>query len=84
MKKFGRGFRSAADQREVDERRKIRQEQLEKLRRLLEVGGHEAEPDYVQLLKDWKPDIRKEELQERIRQFHAAVSERQSRDRGSR
>lgn len=66
------------------ERAKIRRDQLEKLRHLLELGGHEAEPDYVQLLKDWKPDIRKEELQERIRQFHAAVSERQSRDRGSR
>jgi len=84
MKKFWRGFRQAADERERQEKAKIRAEQVEKLRRLLSVGGHEAEPEYVQLLKDWKPDISKGELAERIRQYHAAVSERQLRDRESR
>ena len=48
----------------------------------MDVGGHEAEADYVQLLKDWKRDITKEELLERIEQFHDAVSERQLRDQG--
>jgi hypothetical protein len=84
MKKFWRGFRGAADERERLEKAKVRKEQLEKLRHLLDVGGHEAEPEYVQLLKDWKPEITKEELALRIKQFHDAVSARQSRDRESR
>jgi hypothetical protein len=84
MKKFWRGFRRAADEHERQEKAQVRKEQLEKLRQLLEVGGHEAEPEYVHLLKDWKPDITKEELALRIKQYHAAVSERQSRDRESR
>lgn len=84
MKKFWHGFRGIADEREREEKAKVRAQQLTKLRHLLEVGGHEAEPDYVQLLKEWKPDITKKELAERIKQFHDAVSERQLRDRGSR
>jgi hypothetical protein len=39
---------------------------------------------YCQLLKDWKPDMSKEELADRIRLYHAAVSARQSRDQESR
>lgn len=84
MKKFWQGFRRAADAHERQDKLKVRNEQREKLRHLLNVGGHEAEPDYVQLLKDWKPDITKEELAVRIKQYHDAVSERQSRDRESR
>jgi hypothetical protein len=84
MKKFWRGFRGAADEHERQDKVKVRKEQLEKLRHLLDVGGHEAEPEFVQAIKDWKPDITKAELAERIRQYHAAVSERQSRDRESR
>jgi hypothetical protein len=84
MKKFWRGFRSTTDEQERQERTRIRAEQLSKLRHLLDVGGHEAEPEYVELLKEWKPEITKEELALRIRQFHGAVSERQSRDRESR
>jgi threonyl-tRNA synthetase len=84
MKKYWRGFRSEADEREREERAQVRAQQLQKLRRLLDVGGHEAEPEYVQLLKDWKPDITKEELAVRIKQFHDAVNERQLRDRESR
>jgi len=83
MKKSWRGV-GPTEGHKQQERAKIRGEQLEKLRQLLEVGGHEAEPEYVQLLKDWKPGITREELAERIKQFHAAVSERQLRDRGSR
>ncbi|MFZ3339532.1 MAG: hypothetical protein WA609_16365 [Terriglobales bacterium] len=84
MKKFLRGFKNAAEVHKQQERSKIRSEQLEKLRRLLEVGGHEAEPEFTQLLKDWKPDIEKAELTLRLKQYHDAVSERQERDRGSR
>jgi hypothetical protein len=83
MKKYWRGVRKESDQRERQDRRKIRNERVELLKHLLEVGGHEAEPQYVEALKDWKPDISKQELAAMIRRFHDAVSERQSRDRGS-
>ncbi len=82
MKKFWRGFRQAKDIRERDERARVKSELLDKLRELLRTGGHEAEAEYVKVVKELKPDITKEELVERIRQYHAAVSERQSRDRG--
>lgn len=83
MTKSWKGLRGPIEEHAQQERARIRKEQLEKLRQLPEVGGQEAEPDYVQLLKEWKANITKEELAERIRQFHAAVSERQSRDRES-
>jgi hypothetical protein len=82
MKKFWRGFRQAKDIREREERARVKSELLDKLRELLRTGGHEAEAEYVKVVKELKPDITKEELAERIRQYHAAVSERQSRDRG--
>ena len=78
MKKSLRGF-GRADY--VDENAiRVRKEQLAKLKELIRVGGHEAEPEYVQALKQWRPDISKEELLEAIRQYHDAVSERQLRD----
>jgi hypothetical protein len=82
MKKFWRGFRQAKDIREREERTRVKSELLDKLRELLRTGGHEAEAEYVKVVKELKPDIAKEELAERIRQYHAAVSERQSRDQG--
>ena len=81
MRKFWRGFRQAKDIREREERARVKSDLLDKLRQLLTTGGHEAEAEYVQVLKDFKPEITPEELKERIRQYHAAVSERQSRDR---
>jgi hypothetical protein len=63
---------------------RVRAEQLETLRRIIHEGRHEAEPEYVEAIKQWKPDISKEELQERIRQFHDAVSDVQERERESR
>ena len=84
MKKFWRGFRQPSELHKQQEKSKVRAEQIEKLRNLLEVGGHEAEPEFTQLLKDWKPDITNEELVQWIRRYHDAVSERQSRDRESR
>ena len=63
---------------------RVRAEQLEALRRIIHDGRHEAESEYVEAIKAWKPDISKEELQERIKQFHAAVSGVQKRERESR
>ena len=69
----------------IDENKKrVRAEQLETLRRIIHEGRHEAEPEYVEAAKAWKPDISKEELQERIKQFHDAVSDVQARERDSR
>lgn len=82
MKKFWRGFRQAKDIREREQRARVRSELLDKLKELLTTGGHEAEAEYVKVVKDLKPEITKGELAERIKQYHAAVSERQSRDRG--
>jgi hypothetical protein len=84
MKKFWRGFRKETDKAARDDVARVKADQLAKLRLLLEVGGHEAESEYVQFLKDWKPEISKEELKERIKQYHDAVSARQLRDRESR
>jgi hypothetical protein len=61
---------------------RVRAEQLETLRRIIHDGRHEAEPEYVEAIKQWKPDISKEELQERIKQ--SAVSDVQERERDSR
>ena len=69
----------------IDENKvRVRAEQLETLRRIIHDGRHEAEPEYVEAIKQWKPDISKEELQERIKQFHDAVSDVQARERESR
>ena len=82
MKRFLRRFLTAKDQREREEKRKVRDQQRKKLQDLINVGGHEAEGEYVAVIKDWMPGISAEELREKIRRFHAAVSERQERDQG--
>jgi hypothetical protein len=69
----------------IDENKKrVRAKQIETLKRIIHEGRHEAEPDYVEAIKAWKPDISKKELQERIRQFHDAISDVQARERDSR
>jgi hypothetical protein len=69
----------------IDENKtRVRAEQLETLKRIIHEGRHETEPEYVGAVKAWKPDISKEELQERIKQFHDAVSALQERERDSR
>jgi hypothetical protein len=69
----------------IDENKiRVRTEQLATLKRIIHEGRHEAEPEYVDAVKAWKPDISKAELQERIKQFHAAVSDVQERERDSR
>jgi hypothetical protein len=74
MKKFWRGFRKAGY---IDENKvRIKREAKAKILQLVELG-HEAEHEFVEAVKKWKPDMSKEELQERITQFHASVSEKQ-------
>jgi len=88
MKNFWKGYRQARELREREERIKERRALSEELRELVRVGGHEAESKYVEIVKELYrkangKEMSKEDLQEKIRRFHAAVSERQSLDRGS-
>lgn len=76
MKNFWRGFRKSGY---IDENKvRVRREARAKILELVELG-HEAEPAFVEAIKKWMPDMTKEELQERIKQFHASVSEKQQR-----
>lgn len=77
MRKFWRGFRKT---NYIDENKiRIKREVARRTMELVE-AGHEAEPQFVEAVKSWYPNISKEELQERIKRFHACVSERQLRD----
>jgi hypothetical protein len=82
MKKFWRGFRQLNHHDE--EKIRVRAQLLEKLKRIIHEGRHEAEQEYVDFIKQLVPNLSKEELQERIRQFHDAVSDVQARDPESR
>jgi len=83
MRKFWRGFRKASDLRKREEIAKVRSDLLDRLSRLIRTGGHEAESEYVIVLKQIRQDIGPEELRERIRQFHDAVNVRQLLDQES-
>jgi len=81
MKKFWLGFRSA---NYIDENKvRVRREAQQRIQTLLEIGGHEAESEFCEAVKRWRPTITQEELKEMIKQFHDAVSERQWRDQRS-
>jgi len=82
MKKFWQGFRKLDYHDE--EKMRVRAQLLEKLKRIIHEGRHEAEPEYVDFIKQFMPNLSKQELQQRIRQFHDAVSDVQARDRESR
>jgi hypothetical protein len=66
MKKFWRGFGKESDLREREEIAKVRSDLIEKLRELIRTGGHEGEAEYVRVLKQINPDIREEELREKM------------------
>lgn len=83
MKKFWGGYRTEKDLREREEIAKVRSELLERISRLIRTGGHEAESEYVAVLKQIRQDMSPEELKERIRQYHDAVNERQLLDQES-
>jgi hypothetical protein len=82
MKKFWRGFRKLDYHDE--KKMRVRTQLLEKLKQIIHEGRHEAEQEYVDFIKQLMPNLSKEELQQRIRQFHDAVSDVQARDRESR
>jgi hypothetical protein len=82
MKKFWRGFRKL--DHHDQEKMRVRTQLLEKLKRIIHEGRHEAEQEYVDFIKQLMPKLSNEDLQERIRQFHDAVSDAQARDRESR
>jgi hypothetical protein len=76
MKNFWRGFRKTGY---IDENKvRVQREAGGKILALIELG-HEAEPEFVEAIKKWMPNMTKEELQARITQFHASVSEKQQR-----
>ena len=79
MKKF---WRMGKEAYRDDNKMCIRAEQLATLNRIIHEGRHEAEAEYVEAVKAWKPDISPAELQEKIRLFHDAVSEVQRHERG--
>jgi hypothetical protein len=80
MRKFWGGYRTEKDLREREEIARVREGLIETLRRLIRTCGHDGEAEYVRELKRWKQDIDADEIKERIRQYHAAVDERQSLD----
>jgi hypothetical protein len=80
MKNFWGGFRTAKDLREREEIAQVREALVETLRRIIRTRGHDGEAEYVRELKRWKQDISNQEIQDRIRQYHDAVDERQLLD----
>jgi hypothetical protein len=79
MKRWYRGFRN----RQLDEKKlKLKREAREKIERLMEVGGHESEGEFVEAYKKLRPDATKEELLEIITRFHDCVDEKKRRDLG--
>jgi hypothetical protein len=76
MKKFWRGFRSAGY---IDANKlRVAKEVKRRTEELIE-AGHEAEAEFVEAIKSWKPKITSEELKAMVMQFHASVSEKQQR-----
>jgi hypothetical protein len=53
---------------------------IARVRKFLEEGVAEDEPEFVVAVKEAKPKITARELEDVIRQFRAVVSERQQRD----
>jgi hypothetical protein len=75
MKKFFRGFRKASDLRERAANAKIRAEQLQRIRNLIEGGGGaQDEREVIETIRAWKPGIKDQETQALLKQFRIAVS----------
>jgi len=76
MKRWWRGFRN----RQLDEAKlKLKREAHEKIKQLMEVGGHESEGEFVENYKKIRPDATKDELRAIIKQFHDCVDEKKWR-----
>jgi hypothetical protein len=79
MRNWWRGIRN----RQLDEKKlQLKREAREKIGRLLEVGGHEGEGEFVEAYKKLRPDATKQELLEVIMQFHDSVDEKKRHDLG--
>ena len=64
----------------ADEATERTERMIARVRKFLEEGVAEDEPEFVVAVKEAKPKITASELKDVIRQFRAVVSERQQRD----
>ena len=64
----------------ADEATERTERMIARVRKFLEEGVAEDEPEFVVAVKEAKPKITARELEDVIRQFRAVVSERQQRD----
>jgi hypothetical protein len=68
----------------TDETTERTERMIARIRKFMEEGVPEDEPEFVTAVKAAKPKITASELKEVITQFRAVVSERQQRDLGRR
>lgn len=68
----------------TDETTERTERMIDRVRKFMEEGVPEDEPEFVAAVKAAKPKITASELNEVITQFRAVVSERQQRDLGRR
>jgi hypothetical protein len=80
MKRFWGGFRQARDLREREEREKLKEEFLKEVIFLIATFGHEGEDIFRKFDKDTFPEKGDAEIEEDVKQYHAAVDERRSID----
>jgi hypothetical protein len=66
----------------TDENTERTERMIARVRKFMEEGVPEDEPEFVAAVKAAKPKITASELKEVITQFRAVVSERQQRDLG--
>jgi hypothetical protein len=64
----------------ADEATERTERMIARVRKFLEEGVAEDEPEFVVAVREAKPQITASELKDVIRQFRAVVSERQQRD----
>jgi len=64
----------------ADEATERTERMIARVRKFLEEGVAEDEPEFVVAVREAKPKITASELKDVIRQFRAVVSERQQRD----
>ncbi|HLZ40370.1 MAG TPA: hypothetical protein VKQ11_05380 [Candidatus Sulfotelmatobacter sp.] len=80
MKRWFRGFRQAKDLREREERRQAKEELGREVRSLIARYGYEGEAMYRRLLKDRFPKMTEAEIEEDVKLYRVAVSERRSQN----
>ena len=78
MKRRWRGFRQAKDLREREERERLKKEFLKEVTFLIATFGHEGEDMFRKFDQDTFPEKDDAEIEEDVKQYHAAVDERRS------